>query len=72
MEKMQQTATKVFIVTSVAFGMVGVLLVLVEPNPGDNSTDFNVLLSRLLMALIFVILPSFALSVAGKYLAGKK
>lgn len=35
---------------------------------GDTASDFNRLLERLLMITVFVILPSFALSVAGKYL----
>jgi hypothetical protein len=71
MEQMQKWATKLFIVASIAFGVVGVLLVLVEPDPGEKGSDVSTLLSRLLMAIVFVILPSFALSVAGKYLSKK-
>lgn len=69
---MQKVATRIFAVSSVAFGIVGILLVLAEPSRGEHATDVNMFLSRLLMAIVFVILPSFALSVAGKYLDGKK
>lgn len=72
MDKMQKWATKLFIVASIAFGVVGFVLVLVEPDPGENTSAFSTFLSRLLMAIVFVILPSFALSVAGKYLSSKK
>ena len=36
-----------------------------------NQQDDNALINKLLFASVFVILPSFALSVAGKYLSGK-
>jgi predicted membrane channel-forming protein YqfA (hemolysin III family) len=71
MEKMQQWATKLFIVASVTFGVVGLLMVLTEPRNNESPTDFFLFTSRLLMALVFLILPSFALSVAGKYLSKK-
>lgn len=61
---MQKVATKVFIYSSITFGFLGILNVLTQSN--DNSILF-----RLLQANVFVILPSFALSVAGKYLNGK-
>ena len=35
------------------------------------SSDINLIISKLLMATVFIILPSFALSIAGKYLNGK-
>lgn len=69
---MQKIATRIFIVSSVAFGVVGILLVLSGPDRGESSSEVSIFLSRLLMAIVFVILPSFALSVAGKYLDGKK
>lgn len=71
MEQMQKWATKLFVVASITFGVVGILLVLVEPDPGQKGSDASMFLSRLLMALVFLILPSFALSVAGKYLSKK-
>lgn len=64
MQTMQKLATRIFIGASVVFGVLGILVVLTQPKDGD-------LLSRLLMATVFVILPSFALSVAGKYLSSK-
>ena len=62
---MQKIATQVFIYASVAFGVLGILVVIFQPE-SDNAP-----LSKLLMATVFVILPSFALSVAGKYLKNK-
>jgi hypothetical protein len=61
---MQKIATRIFIYASVVFGILGILVVLIQPD--DNS-----LLSRLLFMTVFIILPSFALSVAGRYLNGK-
>ena len=63
---MQKIATRVFICASIAFGIVGLCLVLLG-GPDDNA-PINQIFTRLLMACVFVILPSFALSVAGKYL----
>lgn len=69
---MQRLATRIFIVASIIFGVVGVLMVITLPSEdGGHSSDLNMFLSRLLMATVFVILPSFALSVAGKYLKNK-
>lgn len=65
---MQKIATKIFIYASVCFGIIGIAIVLTgsEPNTPDSKT--TELLMRLLFATIFVILPSLALSIAGKYL----
>ena len=68
---MQKLATRVFIYSSITFGVLGVLVVLTLPGPHTVSSALNEVLSRLLMLTVFVILPSFALSVAGKYLNGK-
>jgi len=68
---MQKIATRVFIYSSVVFGILGIILVLTMPERDSDSSDFNILTMRLLMATVFIILPSFALSVAGKYLNGK-
>lgn len=61
---MQKIATRIFIYASIVFGVLGILVVLVQP-------DDDAVLSRLLMIIVFIILPSFALSIAGKYLNGK-
>jgi len=68
---MQKIATRVFIYASIAFGIFGILVVLTLPGPNGHSSDLNIFFNRLLMATVFVILPSFALSVASKYLGGK-
>lgn len=46
-------------------------MVLTETDPDDDSAGFELVVTKLFMASIFVILTSFALSVAGKYLNGK-
>jgi hypothetical protein len=69
---MQKVATRIFIYASVAFGFVGMLIVLTSGGPDTADTDLDHLLIRLLFACVFVILPSFALSVAGRYLDGKR
>lgn len=68
---MQKIATRIFIYASIAFGVLGLLVVLTLPDEDHTRTDLNLLLMRLLMATVFIILSSFALSVAGKYLKDK-
>ena len=68
---MQKIATRVFIYSSIAFGVVGMAIVLTSGGPNTPDTPLTESLIRLLFATVFVILPSFALSVAGKYLGGK-
>ena len=68
---MQKIATRVFICSSIAFGIIGILLVVVGGPDGNNPTAWNQTLHQLLLISVCVILPSFALSVAGKYLNGK-
>ncbi len=67
---MQKIATKVFICASVVFGILGILSILTSSPDGidANNSDFNKLIMKLLMVTVFIILPSFALSVASKYL----
>ncbi|MCB9820565.1 hypothetical protein H6790_01310 [Candidatus Nomurabacteria bacterium] len=67
---MQKIATKIFIYASIAFGIVGIFLVLIGGLDGE-STALSEILVRLLQTCIFIILPSFAISLAGKYLNGK-
>jgi Na+/H+ antiporter NhaA len=68
---MQKIATRFFICSSTAFGILGILVVLTSSDKDNDNSDLNKLLMKLLMITVFVILPSFALSVAGKYLNGK-
>jgi hypothetical protein len=68
---MQKVATKVFIYASVLFGVLGVAMILTDMEPDENNTGLELLITKLFMATVFVILSSFALSVAGKYLNGK-
>lgn len=70
---MQKLATKVFIYASLVFGLLGIAIVLTMPPDNRPNADINSILNRLLMVTVFIILTSFALSVAGKYLKnGKK
>lgn len=68
---MQKIATRTFIYSSVAFGVLGILSVLTASERDIDNSDLNKLLMKLLMITVFIILPSFALSVASKYLNGK-
>ncbi len=68
---MQKIATRIFICASMAFGVVGILLVLTSPESDADRTTFNIVLMKLFLVTVFVILPSFALSVASKYLRAK-
>lgn len=65
---MQKIATKVFIIASIAFGVIGILFVLSSPDSGSRISET---LAKLLFITVFIILPSFALSVASKYLGPK-
>ena len=68
---MQKIATRVFICSSVCFGIVGILIVLTAGGPDQPDSDLTELLIKLLFINVFIILPSFALSIASKYLNGK-
>jgi hypothetical protein len=68
---MQKIATRVFVAASIVFGIVGILVVLTLPGNDNQSSDLNITLLRLLFITVFIILPSFALSVASKYLSNK-
>lgn len=65
---MQKLATRVFIGSSVVFGMLGIAVVLTGSGPDKMDSVLSVVLIKLLFISVFIILPSFALSVAGKYL----
>jgi hypothetical protein len=68
---MQKIATRVFIFASITFGIIGILLALTASGPDKPDSGLSQVLIRLLFISVFIILPSFALSVASKYLDGK-
>lgn len=71
---MQKIATRVFIYASIAFGIIGILMIINSSGQGpleQGSSTVGMVLGKLLFVCVFIILPSFALSVAGKYLNGK-
>jgi hypothetical protein len=65
---MQKIATQVFIFSSIVFGVLGVTMALTGIEPDQSGSGFEVVFGKLFMTTVFVILSSFALSVAGKYL----
>lgn len=68
---MQKIATRIFIYASITFGIIGILLVLTASGPDQPDSTLSQVLIRLIFINVFIVLPSFALSVAGKYLNGK-
>jgi hypothetical protein len=68
---MQKIATRLFTYSSIAFGIIGMLVVVTLPGPSQESSSLHIVFMKLLFATVFIILPSFALSVASKYLNGK-
>jgi hypothetical protein len=68
---MQKITTRIFIIASILFGIIGILVVLTSSGPDKTDSFLSVLLIKLLFITVFFILPSFALSVASKYLNGK-
>lgn len=68
---MQKIATKVFTYASIVFGIIGILVVLTSSGPDTPDSPLTETLIKLLFIDVFIILPSFALSIAGKYLNGK-
>ncbi len=68
---MQRIATRVFTYASVVFGILGIIIILTGSGPDKPDSALSETLIKLLGITVFVILPSFALSVASKYLNGK-
>lgn len=68
---MQKMATRVFIYASITFGILGVLVVLTSSGPDKPDSAISEILIKLLGINVFIILPAFALSIAGKYLDSK-
>lgn len=67
---MQKIATRVFIYASLTFGVIGILAILTGSGPNKPDSGLTEVLMKLLAINVFIILPSFALSIAGKYLDG--
>ena len=68
---MQKIATRIFIYSSIVFGIIGILVVITASGPDTPDSNISEILIRLLFATVFIVLPSFALSLAGKYLNDK-
>ena len=68
---MQKIATKVFIGTSIVFGIVGILIVLTASGPDRPDSAVSEILMKILFVDVFIMLPALALSIAGKYLKDK-
>lgn len=65
---MQKIATRIFIAASIVFGVVGILYWATIPRVDAESSDLNHTMLIIMGATAAVILSSFAVSVAGKYL----
>lgn len=68
---MQKISTRIFIYASLVFGVVGLFIVFTSSGPDHMDTSWDKILVKLLFTCVFIILPSFAISVAGKYLGEK-
>lgn len=68
---MKKITTHLFVYASVLFGIIGMMFVATIPDSDRDATPFHWILMRLLLATVFIILPSFALSISSKYLNGK-
>lgn len=70
---MQKIAIRVFIVTSITFGILGILLVLVPSQDANYSQNtFFTILQKIFGVNVFIVLSSFALAVAGRFFTTKK
>lgn len=69
MKVLQKAATFVFITASILFGITGVLVMAASPSDGEDPALWQM---KILGILVFIILSSFAVSVALKYLTVKK
>lgn len=59
---MQKISTNIFIIASITFAILGIAMILTG-GPDDGG-----IIQKLFFINVFIILSSFALSVAGKYL----
>jgi len=69
---MQKIATRIFIISSIAFGVFGILMVFIPQDSFDHTNILFIIDQKLLLTSVFVLLPSFALAVAGRFLSTKK
>ncbi len=67
---MQRTATRVFVIASIVFGVVGSLFFITLVSGDGDSTASRVLFAAWGVAGC-AVLSSFAVSVAGKYLSAR-
>ena len=63
MKNIQKIASRVFIISSLLFGLVGIAMILI--NPDGQPVEW---IGKILGSLGFVILSSFGISVGYKYL----
>ena len=68
---MQKIATRIFIYSSVAFGIIGIIMILSGAQNAGEMSDFNNILQKILFVSVCIILQSLALSIAGKYLSDR-
>ncbi len=69
---MQKIATRVFIISSIVFGLLGILMVLIPQGSYLNQNIFFTITQKLFIISVFFVLTSFALAVAGKFLSSKQ
>ena len=67
---MQKIATRIFIYSSISFGVIGILMILSGGLNDGEMLNYIKILQKILFINVCIILPSFALSIAGKYLNG--
>jgi len=65
---MQKITTRIFIIASLCFGIFGICIVLTAGGPNTPDSALSQIFIKLLFTTVFIILPSFALSIASKYL----
>ena len=69
---MQKIATRVFIISSIVFGLLGIVMVLLPQGSYLNQNIFYIITQKLFIISVFFVLPSFAIAVASKFLNTKQ
>ena len=67
-ELMISPFTKLIRNATLAYWIIGILMILFGAQNAGEMSDLNRILQKMLFISVCVILPSFALSIAGKYL----